>query len=65
IGRKERTLIRQTLRRIESLTEEHREAVLERAVEVLRARIDHEPVEEERRPDFLRALLRASSRARS
>jgi len=65
IGRKERALIRQTLRRIESLTEERREAVLERAVEVLRARIDHEPVEEERRQDFLRALLRASSRVRS
>lgn len=65
IGRKERALIRQTLRRIESLAEEHREAALERAVEVLRARIEHEPVEERHRLDFLRALLRASSRVRS
>jgi uncharacterized RDD family membrane protein YckC len=65
IGSKERTLIRQTLRRIESLEDERREAALERAVEVLRARIDHPPVEEQRRLDFLRALLRASSQARS
>jgi uncharacterized RDD family membrane protein YckC len=65
IGRKERALIRQTLRRIESLDEERREAALERAVEVLRARTGHEPVEEQRRLDFLRALLRASSRVRS
>jgi uncharacterized RDD family membrane protein YckC len=65
IGRKERALIRQTVRRIESLEERRREAALERAVEVLRARIDYQPVEEGRRLDFLRALLRASSRARS
>jgi uncharacterized RDD family membrane protein YckC len=65
LGRKERTLIRQTLRRIESLADERRESALERAVEVLRARIDHEPVEAQRRLGFLRALLRASSRARS
>ena len=65
VGRKERALIRQTLRRIESLVEERRELALERAVEVLRARIDYEPVEEQRRLDFLRALLRASSRVRS
>jgi uncharacterized RDD family membrane protein YckC len=65
IGRRERTLIRQTLRRIESLTEERREAALERAAEVLCARIDHEPVEEQRRLGFLRALLRASSQVRS
>jgi uncharacterized RDD family membrane protein YckC len=65
IGRKERTLIRQTLRRIESLTEQRREAALERAAEVLCARIDHEPVEEQRRLGFLRALLRASSQVRS
>jgi uncharacterized RDD family membrane protein YckC len=64
IGRKERALIRQTLRRIESLDDEHREAALERAAEVLRARIDHEPVEAERRLGFLRALLRASLQAR-
>lgn len=64
IGRKERALIRQTLRRVESLAEEHREAALERAVEVLCARIEHEPVEERQRLDFLRALLRASSRVR-
>ena len=65
IGRKERALIRQTLRRIESLDDEHREAALERAAEVLRARIDHEPVEAERRLGFLRALLRAASQVRS
>jgi len=65
IGRKERALLRQTLRRIESLAEEQREAALERSVEVLRARIDHEPIEERQRLDFLRALLRASSQGRS
>jgi uncharacterized RDD family membrane protein YckC len=65
LGSKERTLIRQTLRRIESLEDERREEALERAVEVLRTRIDHPPVEESRRLDFLRALLRASSQARS
>jgi uncharacterized RDD family membrane protein YckC len=65
VGRKERTLIRQTLRRIESLEAERRQEALERAVEVLCARIDHGPVEEPRRLDFLRALLRASSQARS
>jgi uncharacterized RDD family membrane protein YckC len=65
IGRKERALVRQTLRRIESLDENRREAVLERVVEVLRGRIDYEPVEEQLRLDFLRALFRASSRVRS
>jgi len=65
VGSKERTLIRQTLRRIESLEAERRQEALERAVEVLRARIDHPPVEEPRHLDFLRALLRASSQARS
>jgi len=65
IGRKERSLIRQTLRRIESLADEHREAALGRAVQVLCTRIGHEPVEEQRRLGFLRALLRASSRTRS
>jgi uncharacterized RDD family membrane protein YckC len=64
IGRKERTLIRQTLRRIESLPEEQREPAIERTVEVLRARMEYGPVEEQRRLDFLRALLRASSRGR-
>ena len=52
IGRKERALIRQTLRRIESLEEERREA----------AQDLHGPLQ---RLDFLRALLRASSRPRS
>jgi uncharacterized RDD family membrane protein YckC len=65
IGRKERALIRQTLRRIESLADERREAALERAVEVLRTRIEHEPVDAQRRADFLRALLRAASQGRS
>jgi len=65
IGRKERALIRKTLRRVESLAEKHREAALERAAEVLCARIEYQPVEERQRLDFLRALLRASSRVRS
>lgn len=65
IGRKERTLLRQTLRRIESLNERHRQEALKRAVEVLRGRIDHPPVEETRHLDFLRALLRAASQSRS
>lgn len=60
IGRKERTLIRQTLRRIEALDPERREQALERSVEVLCDRIGYEPVEASQRRDFLRALLRAS-----
>ena len=65
VGRKERTLLRQTLRRVESLADERREAALTRAVEVLCTRIDHEPVEAERHLGFLRALLRAVSQRRS
>lgn len=65
VGRKERALLRQTLRRVESLADERREAALERAVEVLRTRIEHEPVEAERHLGFLRALLRAVSQRRS
>lgn len=60
VGRKERTLIRQTLRRIEALDPERREQALERSAEVLRARIGYEPVEASQRRDFLRALLRAA-----
>ncbi|UCE87823.1 MAG: RDD family protein, partial [Deltaproteobacteria bacterium] len=65
IGRKERALIRQTLRRIDSLSDERRGAALARAVEVLCTKIEHEPVDAQRRADFLRALLRASSKGRS
>ena len=65
IGRRERALIRQTLRRIELLADDRREAALLRAVEVLCTKIEREPVDAHRRADFLRALLRASSKGRS
>lgn len=65
LGENERTLLRQTLRRAESLEPERRREVLRRAAEVLRERIAYrqiQPGEEER---FLSALLRASARRRT
>jgi hypothetical protein len=60
LGRAERALLRQTLRRVETLPPETADAALARAVEVLCARIGHGPVEPSERVPFLRAMLRAT-----
>jgi len=65
LGRAERALLRQTLRRLETLPPETAGAALARAVDVLRARIGYGPVEPTERVAFLRALLRATRRRRS
>jgi uncharacterized RDD family membrane protein YckC len=62
LGANERALVRQTLRRLETLPVDAAAAVLERAVEALRARIGYEPVAVAERAAFLRALLRAARR---
>lgn len=59
LGSAEKALLRQTLRRIETLDQEQATAVLERSVEVLRARLGAEAVAAGDRERFLRALLRA------
>lgn len=59
LGGPERQLLRQTLRRLELIDAEQAEAVLARSAEVLRARLDYEPVADAQRHAFLRALLRA------
>jgi hypothetical protein len=60
LGRTERALLRQTLRRMETLPPDTTEAALARAVDVLCARIGHGPVEPGERVHFLRAMLRAT-----
>jgi len=65
LGRAERALLRQTLRRLETLPPETAGAALARAVDVLRARIGYGPVEPSERVAFLRAMLRATRRGRS
>jgi hypothetical protein len=60
LGTNERALLRQTLRRLETLPADKAETILAQAVEVLRARIGYEPVALEQRAAFLRALLRAA-----
>jgi hypothetical protein len=62
LGRAERALLRQTLRRVETLPPGTAEAALARAVDVLRARIGYGPVEPGERIHFLRAMLRATRR---
>jgi hypothetical protein len=62
LGRAERALLRQTLRRVETLPPETAEAVLARAVEVLRVRIGYGPVEPSEYLAFLQAMLRATRR---
>jgi len=58
LGAAEGQLVRQTLRRLESLPPEAAARLLEQAVEALRARLAYEPVPEEERRAFLMALLR-------
>jgi len=60
LGRAERALLRQTLRRMETLPPDTAQAALARAVEVLCARIGHGPVEPAEHVHFLRAMLRAT-----
>jgi hypothetical protein len=60
LGRAERTLLRQTLRRVTELEPEAASAALARATEVLRRRIEHPVVPEAERLAFLRALERAA-----
>lgn len=62
LGRAERALLRQTLRRVEALPPETAAAVLARAVEVLRVRIGYGPVEPSEHLAFLHAMLRATRR---
>ena len=57
IGSLERRLIRQTLRRLDSLSLELAAAAVESAVEILCHRIGHESIEPARGVAFLRALL--------
>jgi len=59
LGTAERALLRQTLRRLDTLAPPQRAEVLERSAEVLRQRIGYEPVEAAEREAFLRALLAA------
>jgi uncharacterized RDD family membrane protein YckC len=62
LGRAERALLRQTLRRVEALPSETAAAVLARAVDVLRVRIGYGPVEPSEHLSFLQAMLRATRR---
>lgn len=62
VGRNERTLLRQTLRRLERLEGEQADLVLARACEALCARLEREiPAPGDRRP-FLHALWQAARR---
>lgn len=60
IGREERALLRQTLRRADELAPETAAAAYARAAEVLAKRIGHAPVEAPEHAAFLRALDRAA-----
>lgn len=62
LGSAERTLARQTLRRIDDVSSELAETILSQAVEALRARLDFPAVEAKDRRAFLQALLQASQR---
>jgi uncharacterized RDD family membrane protein YckC len=62
LGADGRALARQTLRRLDAVPPEKADEMLERAVEVLRARIGYEDVEPADRQRFLRALLASGRR---
>ena len=62
LGADGRALARQTLRRAEEVPFEKADELLDRAVEVLRTRLDYEPVAPEDRRRFLRAVLAAGKR---
>ena len=59
MGPVERQLLRQTLRRLETLTSEQKRDALERTTLALCRRLGYPPVEPAERDAFLRALLRA------
>jgi uncharacterized RDD family membrane protein YckC len=59
MGPAERQLLRQTLRRLETLTSEQKRDALERTTLALCRRLGYPPVEPAERDAFLRALLRA------
>lgn len=60
IGPVERTLLRQTLRRIEGMKDQEAEPILARTTEALRRRIGYGEIEPLLRKAFLQALLRAT-----
>ena len=62
IGARERRLIRQTLRRLDSLPRDRAAEALQRAVSALTARIGYSEVPPAEQRAFLRDLLRASKR---
>jgi uncharacterized RDD family membrane protein YckC len=59
VGPEELRLIRQTLRRLPELGEDHAAHVLERTVTVLAERLDHETIAPAERKTFLHALFQA------
>ncbi len=63
LGTNERALIRQTLRRLDSLPPEKADAILIQAVGALRARIGYGDIEASERKAFLQALLKAAQRS--
>jgi uncharacterized RDD family membrane protein YckC len=63
MGPAERALVRNTLRRLDTLSPTAAAAALERTVEALRARLDYEPVDPSQGRAFLRAL-RSATRTR-
>ena len=63
LGSTELTLIRFTLRRLETLPPDQAASALERATEVLRTRIGYAPVAAAEREAFLRAVLAAVERS--
>jgi uncharacterized RDD family membrane protein YckC len=62
LGPGERTLLRQTLRRLDSLEPERADALLTRVTAALATAIGHPPVEALERRAFLRALLATTTR---
>lgn len=62
LGPTERTLLRQTLRRLDALAEPHRAQAIERAAEALRRRIGYRDLAPAEREPFLRALWWAARR---
>jgi uncharacterized RDD family membrane protein YckC len=62
IGPDELRLARQTLRRLPELVPDQAELALARTVDVLVARLEHEPVPAEHRKSFLHALIRTAER---
>lgn len=62
VGPEELRLIRQTLRRLPELSEDHAALALERTVTALAERLDHEPIPPADRETFLHALLQVVER---